>query len=1443
MPRLSKKVLTMYMGSDCRRQLRLALTPETKQYAPERLGQGMPPRQPPPPGLEAIAQEGEAWQAEKLDDLTRAFAPVAGAGQVILGAPHTLPTGEIRYKASPLETMLPAAQPGQFLVEAEYTLGPSCTTALGIAGLGSTFALDFAKVRPDIIEVLPPGHFPSAVAPDGAVIPLADNDGRRQLRIIDIKLTAAHGTRYFPEVAYYTILLAGWLVDRHRDDAFVIVPDGALWPGVHDASALTKQRIALEQQGRTPTMAELRAALADDLEPVPFDIFAYRVRHFLQRELPEVLAEPDWRDLPWHVDQRCRGCDYLGERRLDAAKQPTWHPEHCAPMAATQGHLSRIAFVTRGASATLRERGIPDVPTLAVCPPGHTAFDGHQELRATRGVITGRATALEFEQAHVPPSGGTSASMPRWADLHIFLTADFDQGSALTFAFGIEAFWLEPRPYGSTAGSPRETKEWAADALIVDERSTTAEWRELRAFLRRIRAILAEAQELTAACGQDPASTSVQFYLWDALQYKHLTRAIAAHLEAILADQTIAGLAWLFPPEEVLPNPALSTRRTPITIVGDVVRAVLAAPLPHHYGLLETASVYYDPAFPPSPSAFSIHPLFRVALSDQIPSERAHEIWAKATMPRHWANQLIILRETIAKRLRALRAITRQLERDLLLAQEAPHINAIAPPKEQGVISLDGQLWYAFAKFNDALEDTEKQHVRAMPPDEREARMHSARLVRRLTGADEANALVALQLVAKPGRRVYRLRPGSREVKLRVGEFGVALAPEQDPGFLDRRLQRVVEGTALEPSDNSGWRHSMADVTQVTVVALDREALLIALDPNTRFPGHLDALEAEGLADFSHNAILDPLHRDHFTKKLLNTLHAIGNPEMAVNHAEARRALGFTPGRKRKAKPTPAAEVLWGSATLAAAPSPRSLPAARCALQSVGLDLNATQWVAWERSLSRRLQLIWGPPGTGKSRTARAVVAGAAYEAWQARRPLRILVSASTYKAIDNVLLEVYQDIQQLLPGTDTVIRRLRSSYATPDPSVAPAIDLALNVALPSAAVLALRERLAHPSGITIVGAPPQQVHNLLVTAGDKKQSVRGWFDLILIDEASQMDVAHAILVLGALAEGGSVVLAGDPKQLPPIHQADAPLGLEALVGSIYAFCAVHHGVQPLMLDVNYRSNATLVDFARYADYEETLTAHSPDLRLHLLDALPIGPTPPPGWPAGLHWTPEWSALLDPAQPATCFVYPDGRSSQWNRFEADAVAALLWLLHGPLADRLAGERHAGTGIPLAPGTAPYSTEDFWRRAVGVVTPHRAQQGLIVSRLQQVFGGTGATPDLIRDAVDTVERFQGQQRDVIVASFALGDVDVIGGEDEFLLSLNRFNVMASRARAKLIVLVSQEIVDHLSGDIDTLWGSRLLKRYVEAFCNHGRAMTLGWLDDGATRSVPGLFKHR
>jgi DNA replication ATP-dependent helicase Dna2 len=118
---------------------------------------------------------------------------------------------------------------------------------------------------------------------------------------------------------------------------------------------------------------------------------------------------------------------------------------------------------------------------------------------------------------------------------------------------------------------------------------------------------------------------------------------------------------------------------------------------------------------------------------------------------------------------------------------------------------------------------------------------------------------------------------------------------------------------------------------------------------------------------------------------------------------------------------------------------------------------------------------------------------------------------------------------------------------------------------------------------------------------------------------------------------------------------------------------------------------------------------------------------------------------------------------------------------------------------------------------------------------------GVDASTIRGAVDTVERFQGQQRDVVLASYAVGDPDTIADEDEFLQSLNRFNVMASRARAKVVVLVSEELIQHLPNDIEVLRASRLLKTFAETRCRRRRTIRLADRRDKGVRVVPASWR--
>ena len=740
------------------------------------------------------------------------------------------------------------------------------------------------------------------MTPDGQTEVLASGDERRQLRVIDIKLTAQPSPGYFAEVALYSMALAGWLIDEGLDGQFVVAPDGAVWPGSHEASNLLKWQHDAKKKGLQPSPDQLRDAMQPDLELVPFEVFVLRVRRFLRFEVPDALSKP-WDAQEWHVDNRCSFCEYLGEDRPASATDPQTapHPRHCIPTAKSDDHLSRVAFISQGARLMLTDRGVGDVGALAKVPAADPVYDTHQALRATRTVVAGRAASLASGAVGIATMSGTSASMPKWADLRLYLSVDFDIGSAITVAFGVSGFWSEPRAFNSPISTPRKQQAFGPQALIVVDRDLNAERRELLAFLRKIHDILVwcegeDQQTLNnpalaslSATGRSDYRTKVQVYIWDTLQFEHLTRIIGRHLNTILADGNIRHLAWLFPPEELLPNPDLVTRKSPITIVRDVVRAHVTAPIAHYYSLFEVARQYHHAGLPPNIAGFSIHPLFGTPLSDQIPSERAHEIWGKVTQPVHWQAQMAVYVETVQRRLRALETVARRLGEDLgnSLQQSAPIIG-IQGPAYQSRVSVDGQLWHAFSKLSSALDELEIQRIRAMPPHERAARFHSARLPQRLSPQAEQTALVAMGLQQRTGRRVYELDTDSVDVKAKVGDFGFALSPASAGGLLSRKVAGVVRNTSVENKAQGllgyrYWHAGMEDLLSVTIAGLDRNQRLVALDADRRSPDILDDLEAAGLVNLAQGAILDPVHHDFFTPKLLAALKAVGNPAVARN--------------------------------------------------------------------------------------------------------------------------------------------------------------------------------------------------------------------------------------------------------------------------------------------------------------------------------------------------------------------------------------------------------------------------------------------------------------------------------------------------------------------------------------------------------------------------------
>jgi superfamily I DNA and/or RNA helicase len=107
-----------------------------------------------------------------------------------------------------------------------------------------------------------------------------------------------------------------------------------------------------------------------------------------------------------------------------------------------------------------------------------------------------------------------------------------------------------------------------------------------------------------------------------------------------------------------------------------------------------------------------------------------------------------------------------------------------------------------------------------------------------------------------------------------------------------------------------------------------------------------------------------------------------------------------------------------------------------------------------------------------------------------------------------------------------------------------------------------------------------------------------------------------------------------------------------------------------------------------------------------------------------------------------------------------------------------------------------------RDGIGVVVPHRAQRAALQRRFPELAAA---------GAIDTVERFQGGERDLIVVSATASDPEFVLAEASFLLNPNRLNVAFSRPRKKLIVVGSTTIFRLMPPDMQTFEDALLWKR--------------------------------
>jgi len=397
--------------------------------------------------------------------------------------------------------------------------------------------------------------------------------------------------------------------------------------------------------------------------------------------------------------------------------------------------------------------------------------------------------------------------------------------------------------------------------------------------------------------------------------------------------------------------------------------------------------------------------------------------------------------------------------------------------------------------------------------------------------------------------------------------------------------------------------------------------------------------------------------------------------------------------------------------------------------------------------------VLCGPPGTGKTRAVLRELAEQLY-----KDDKQVLLAAYTNRAVDEIC-------EQLVAAGLPFIR-VGSRLGTAAPYRPYLLD---NMIRDCPNRQTVRARLT---------GCPFYVGTVASLLGKPELFLLKNFDLAVVDEASQVLEGP---MLALLAKVPKFILIGDHRQLPAVvaQEAEASavaapvaellrreLGLSNLRNSYFerlfklaeARWPHAHGT----LANHYRMHESLAALVNDDFYQGLLRCPLP--WQHEALGRPHWPAPADAWEQRLR---AERLIFAPTrrQPTDASIKESGEEAE-------------------LAARAAAYVARGYGAAFDP-----------EKTLGIIASYRNQAARIRARLAQLAQALGL-PQLLLVSVDTVERYQGSQRDVIIVSFCCHhehQLELMVSPDETNQVDRKLNVALTRARQQLILLGNEQVL--------------------------------------------------
>lgn len=474
---------------------------------------------------------------------------------------------------------------------------------------------------------------------------------------------------------------------------------------------------------------------------------------------------------------------------------------------------------------------------------------------------------------------------------------------------------------------------------------------------------------------------------------------------------------------------------------------------------------------------------------------------------------------------------------------------------------------------------------------------------------------------------------------------------------------------------------------------------------------------------------------------------------------------------------------------------------------------------------SNRISLIQGPPGTGKTDfIARSVISFFRYFKLQRHdEPVRILLTSNSHLAINNMINKIFEMTSMLSDNEDILfIRNILYKFGSiNNDNDGLSIDTEHQIA-DNDDVLENLRNISNDTDV-IIGITSWQCNKYGVRwADDNRRRLLDGFDMVIIDEASQLSVSNAMMALGLVKTDGRAVIVGDDEQLDTIVADNYRLlsGQLDVFHSVFEYYRDYYdsrypgSFQVCQLHENFRMNEALLKYSAKMIYGNNYTSYNEEIarRVLMLDDQ---------YNNNQNYVGIENCVDDHAEENNT---EDNRSANGldslvaRMIEPEYPLVVCYLKAGNVEDQLLMEKVLVRKIAASLcRNMRYEDENgvinsynspelfFGGRGISVtpalciVVPHNNYKeklrDAICSEFSTIEGFNNYVNLKNRIMVDTVDKLQGQEREAVIVSYGVADPDMINREAEFIFKRNRLNVALTRARRKMIVFLPDNFAEY------------------------------------------------